>query len=320
MADTKKMESKSNEITKPSVQSKDDAVELNIGKWLPTLVLVIIGLWIATSAFAVVDAGNVGIQSTFGKIDPQPLDAGIHLKLPWVSIISMNYQVQKYDAKASAASSDLQDVSGEITVNYHLNKNQAVDVYQTNGLGYADKVIPQAVQESVKAVTAKFSAEQLITSRETVRSGIETSLRDKLAPYGLSVEAVSITNFDFSPSFNAAIEAKVTAQQKALEAENVLKQVEFEAQQTVARAKGLADANILQANADANALLVVAEAQAQALLIQNQALAKNQDVLKLRLIEKWDGHYPQYYWVGSEGSALVQVPSLPSSGGNSNVP
>lgn len=298
-------------------KSEPEAIELSIGKIVPIIIVVIVGLYLITGAFAIVDAGNVGIQSTFGQVSPEVLEAGIHLKLPWVNVISMNYQVQPYHATESAASSDLQDVSSEITINYHLNKGQAVEVYMTNGTGYADKVIPQAVQDAMKAITAKFKAEELITQRENVRTQIESLIRTKLAPYGINVETVAITNFDFSPSFNAAIEAKVTAEQKALEQENVLKQVQFEAEQAVAQARGLADSKVLQANADANAVLVVAQAQAEALRIQNEALAKNQDVLKLRLIEKWDGHYPQYYWVGSEGSALVQVPSLPS-GGTSN--
>lgn len=280
-------------------EKQPETIEFHLGRGIPIIIGVFIALYILFGAIAIVDAGNIGVQSTFGQVAPDTLDAGIHLKLPWVSVISMNYQVQKYDAKASAASSDLQDVSSEITVNYNLNKGQAIDVYKTNGIGYADKVIPQAVQESVKAVTAKFSAEQLITNRESVRSGIEDSLRGKLQQYGISVQAVSITNFDFSQSFNDAIEAKVTAQQKALEAENVLKQVQFEAQQKIAQAQG-----------DANATLTNAIASAEALKIQNDALSQSQDVLKLKLIEKWNGQYPTYYWVGNEGSALVQVPGL----------
>jgi regulator of protease activity HflC (stomatin/prohibitin superfamily) len=123
----------------------------------------------------------------------------------------------------------------------------------------------------VKATTAKFTAEELITKREEVRDAIKGLLTEKLAGTGLKVEQLSIINFDFSTSFNNAIEAKVTAEQNALAAKNKLDQVKYEAQQAIEEARG----------------------KASALQIEAQAINTNPQIIQLRAIEKWDGKLPQ---------------------------
>ena len=192
----------------------------------------------------------------------------------------MDVQTQKEAVTGvQAASQDLQTVKTDVTVNYHMEPQDVATMYQNVGLDYASRLIDPAIQESVKATTAKYTAEQLITHREQVRDDVIALLTSKFDQFNLKLDTVNITNFDFSATFNTAIEAKVTAQQNALAAENKLKQVQFEAQQTITSA----------------------EAQAKAIQIQAQAINSQggADYVALQAISKWDGKLPVQMIPGS---------------------
>jgi regulator of protease activity HflC (stomatin/prohibitin superfamily) len=189
--------------------------------------------------------------------------------------IKMDIKTQKYEADASAASKDLQVVSTKIAVNYRLSPESTPNLYQTVGLDYQNRIIQPAVQEVVKSATAKFTAEELITKRPEVKEEIEKLLKERLFGRNIIVEEISITNFDFSTSFNSAIEDKVTAEQNALAAKNKLEQIKYEAEQAVTAAKG---------QADSQALLAVSV---------NQDTLEYQRLLNERAaIDKWNGQLP----------------------------
>ncbi len=153
----------------------------------------------------------------------------------------MDVKTQKYEADATAASNDMQITKTTVAVNYHLVPTDANVIYQEVGMGYESKIIAPAIQEVVKAATANFKAEELITQRPLVKDEIEQALKEKMLERGIVVETVYITNFDFSPEFNEAIELKVKAQQMALQAENDLLRIEVEAKQKVTQAQAEAD-------------------------------------------------------------------------------
>lgn len=256
------------------------------------VVLLLLGAFLF-GPFAIVGAGERGVLTTFGKVEPYSLGEGFHWKIPFVqSIITMDVKTQKYEANSRAASRDLQEVSTSVTVNYHIDPPQAWRIYQTIGVDFGSKVIQPAVQESVKAATAKFNAEQLITQRPIVKREIEDTLKARLSQYGITQEAVSITEFQFSEQFDKAIEKKVTAEQEALEAENILKRKEIEAQQEIAVAQGQATALLTIAQAEAEANLVIGEAEAKVLALQREAISRQ--LINLRTIEKWNGVLPLF--------------------------
>lgn len=184
-------------------------------------------------------------------------------------------KVNKADEIAKSASKDLQNVSTTISVNYSINPNKIVQLYRTVSLDHdtiKSVVFSSSIQESVKRATAQYTAEELVTQREKVRTEIETGLREKVEKYGLLISQVNIVNFDFSQSFDSAIEAKVKAEQDALASKNKLEQVKYEAEQQVARA-----------TAEATTIRIQAEA------IQKQGGA---EYVKLKWIEKWNGILP----------------------------
>jgi regulator of protease activity HflC (stomatin/prohibitin superfamily) len=247
-----------------------------------------IGLIIASliaGSFTTVPAGHRGVVIRFSAVTGRILDEGLQTKLPFIdSVVKMSVQTQKYEADSSAVTNDLQDVSTTIALNWHLDPGMVAEVYRTLGLEFIDRIAAPAIQETIKQVTAKFNAEDLILRRDEVKTAITNSLSNRLFERGIITETVSITNFQFSETFTAAIEAKVAAEQAVLEATNKLERVKVEAQQREAEAKGEADARIAKAIGEAEYIRVVTEAQVSA----NQAIAETltPEILQYILLDR----------------------------------
>lgn len=213
------------------------------------LALILIGVFMP---FTIVGAGERSVVLKFGAVD-RVLDPGIHWVTPLMeSSQKMDVKTQKEQVSSQAASKDLQTVSTDIALNYNLMPDKVGDLWKSIGSDYKTRIIDPAVQEATKSATAKYTAEELITKRESVRDDIKAALTTRLSNEFIQVSEVSIVNFDFSKSFNDAIEAKVTAEQNALAAKNKLEQVKFEAEQRVATAKAEAEAIKLQSDAANN--------------------------------------------------------------------
>ncbi|MWC27855.1 prohibitin family protein [Paenibacillus sp. MMS18-CY102] len=236
------------------------------------LILIIIGF----NSYATVQYGHVGLYKTFGKLNSNVLEPGIHLKAPFFqSVIQVNTQVAKAETDSSASSMDLQPVSTHVAVNYSVEKSAAFTLMNNVGGNYDNIIINPAVQEIVKEVTARYPAEDLIAKRDIVANEISDHLTARLAKYNLIVKEINIVNFKFSDAFNQSIEAKQVAQQQALKAENDLKRIQIEAKQTIAQAQAEAESLKLKK------LEVTAE------LVQYKQIEVQEKAL-----EKWDGHLP----------------------------
>ncbi|NLT13028.1 MAG: prohibitin family protein [Clostridiales bacterium] len=254
------------------------------------LVLIIVG----TSSFVVIQSGTVGVVSIFGAIKDAPLEKGLHFITPFITkVTKVDIKTQKVEAAPAAASRDLQMISSTIVVNYYVNDLSAPRLVSTVGLDYENKIIVPAIQEAVKAVAAQYSAEELITKRQLVSDGIKEQLKEKIGSYGLVIEIFNITNLEFSEAFNAAIEAKQTAQQAALKAQQDLNRIKIEAEQKVVNAQAQADATKAQAEAEAYAIEI----------IQKQ-LAQAEAYLEYQKIEKWDGKLPM---VQGDSSPIIDM-------------
>ena len=250
--------------------------QINVVKIVKWSVVALVALIVIFGTFGSVGAGERGVRTRFGNVvgDVQP---GLYLKIPLIEgIHKTDIQTQKVQEDTTAASSDLQDVKATIAVNFNVAPAKVMEIYKNIGQDYQFVIIDPAIQETVKAVTAKYTAEQLVTSREQVRQGIVDALAAKLDPQGFTVSQVAIVNFAFSEDFNKAIEAKVTAEQNALAAKNKLDQVKFEASQRVAQATAEAEAIKIQASA--------IEQQGGANYVQLQAIAKWNGVLPTQFI------------------------------------
>ena len=224
--------------------------------------------------FVIIGAGERGIVLQIGKVS-RTMEPGLNFRTPFAeSVEHIDVRTQKEQVSVGAASKDLQTVSTQLALNFHLEPTKVGDLWKTIGKEYKIVIIDPAIQESVKASTAKYTAEELVTKRAEVKDAIKLSLTERLTKEFIVVDEVSITDFDFSNSFNAAIETKVTAEQNALAAKNKLEQVKFEAEQRITQAKG----------------------EAEAIRIQAQAITQQggENYVQLQAINKWNGGLPTY--------------------------
>lgn len=257
------------------------------------LVLAIVGIAVLLmlSPFAIVPAGNRGVLTTFGKPSNEVFGEGLHFRWPLAQKMHLvGVAIEKGEGQGDAASKDLQTVRTKIVINYHVRPDAVVSVYRDLGNQPGERIIVPAVQEAVKAIAARYTAEELISKRAIVRNDIVDALRERMARHGLVIDEFSIVSFNFSKTFDEAIEAKTTAEQLKMKAERDLQRIEVEAQQKIARARAEAESLALQRQQVTPELLRLRETE-------NQAKA----------IEKWDGHLP-----ATMAGGVVPFISLPA--------
>ena len=241
-------------------------------KFIAYGIAAIIGFSALNSSFYTVKSGTKAIVFTFGNISSVEGE-GLHMKIPFIqSTQVVDIRTQKTTSPSDAGTKDLQQVTAQVALNYHLNDNKLKEIYSKTGLDVNEKIIEQRIQEIVKSVAAKYTAEQLLIQREAVKNEISSLLKINLSSYNIVLEDVQITNFRFSKAFNDAIEAKQTSVQQALKAENDLQRIRIEAEQKIAMAR----------------------AEAESIRIQSEAIKAQGGVeyVQLKAIEKWDGNLP----------------------------
>ena len=282
-------------------------------KAAPLIVLLLLIFVVFGSLAVVVEAGHVGVLRTLGAVQPQALREGFHFKKPFLDQVEqIDIRLTASHAQASAASKDLQTVTTQVTTQYSLNGDLAPITYQRVGnLGkVAAAIVEPAIQECVKSVTAKFTAEELVTKREMVKGQIQMSLiafinstlKQKEIENAISVANVAITDFNFSPEFNRAIESKVQAEQQALQAKN-------EKLKRVTQAEAAAAERQLGADAEAYSTEVQSKARADAIRREADALRQSPELIQLRTVERWDGVLPRV-----NGGGVVPFLNLGSVG------
>lgn len=245
------------------------------------VIAIVIGVsilfFIIAKPWVEIGAGERGVVLNFGAVQPIVLGEGLHFRMPLKQrIITMDVKVQKASTDATASSSNLQEVSSTVAINYHIIPDKANVVYQTIGIEFKDRIIDPAVQEVVKAVSARYTAEDLITKRSAVSDAMKQTLTERLLIHNIAVDAFSIIEFSFSKIYMDAIESKQTAEQLAMKAERDLERIKIEGEQTITSAKAEAEALRLQ------------RANISTDLIELRKIEAN-----LKAIEKWNGILPQ---------------------------
>lgn len=255
----------------------------NEPKWLLVVIGVLVFIVLFFRPWVQIGAGERGVLLNFGAVQKMVLDEGLHFRIPVMQqVIPIDVKVQKAITAAAASSADLQEVSSEVALNYHIIPDQSNTVYQIIGKDFKDRIIDPAIQEVVKAVTALYTAEELITKRPLVSEAMRETLSERLLKYHIAVDAFSIVGFSFSKIFMEAIESKQTAEQLALKAKRDLERVKIEAEQKI----------------------TIASAEAEALKKQRDIISKDLIELRkveanLKAIEKWNGIMPQVTGNGS---------------------
>ena len=258
-------------------------------------ILVSLGA-VALAAIQTVPTGHTGVVTTFGRVENTTLDSGVHLVLPWQNVVKMDNRVQKQTTDLSCFSSDIQEVNLNYTINYQIKKSDAQTIYRTIGVDYYHTVIQPCVTESVKVVTARYTAEQLVGKRNELAAAIEDDLADKLLNYNIELVSTSIENMDFTNAFTDAVEAKQVAQQNKLRAET-------EAEQKVIEAQAAAEVRKVNADAEAYEVRAKAEAEAEANRMISESLT--QELINYTYAQRWDGELPTV--MTGDGSSMIPV-------------
>ncbi|QDR79950.1 prohibitin family protein [Sporomusa termitida] len=262
---------------------KDNVLKMNLRPsekmtrvLIPIAAVGIILLFLAFNSIVIVQAGTRGIVLQLGAVQPLVLNEGLHFKIPFIQkVIPIDVRVGKAQSDQTAASRDLQIVTTTIAVNFHLVPDEVNKLYQNVGLAYDDRIVAPAIGEAVKAVTAQYTAEELISKRSEVSSKVKETLASKLSTYYMALDEINITEFKFSTEYNNAIEQKQIAEQNALKAKLDLQRIEVESQQTIERAKAEAESLRLQKQEVTQELIDLRRIETQ-----------------MRAIEKWDGKLP----------------------------
>ncbi len=238
-------------------------------------------------SFTVISAGHTGVQVTLGEVNPNTLSEGVHFVNPISNVKNVDVRLQRANLNnASAGTKDLQQVHTDIVINYRMNAKKVPHIFKEFGLAVDTKVLGPAMNESFKSVTGHYTSEELVTKRQEVSDAIQQRLAEKLAPFDITVQNISLVNFGFSKSYQDAIEAKVIATQQKQKAEQDLERIKVEAASRIAQAKG----------------------EAEAIAIQAQAIQSNggQQYVQLQWIEKWDGKLPHTV-VGADTKTMMSI-------------
>ena len=274
--------------------------------------VVLAVFFISSDCIMSIPTGHTGIVTTFGRVEDYTYEAGLHVKMPWQQVIKMDNRIQKKIVEMKCFSSDIQEVDAVYTINYQIEKANAQTIYRTIGQDYYDTIILPRIQESVKSVIAKYNAESLISSRESLSNEIITSLVAKLQVYNIEVIDASIENLDFSDTYTDAVEAKQVAEQNKLKAE-------IEQEQAIIEAEAAAERALIEAEAAAQRAIIEAEAKAEAQKKEADAKAYagekeaeanekiaaslSDDLIDYKMVEQWNGELPTY--VGGEGTLPI---------------
>ena len=264
---------------------RDKAGNVSVGRMISAVAIALLAVVFLSSSFVVIDAGHTGVVLTFGRVSSTVLQEGIHFKVPFAQrIVSIDNRIVKLEVSTEAFSRDLQTISSVVAVNYHINKDMSYSLYKQVGLGFEDVLVTPAVNEVLKAVTAKYTAQELVSSRNEVSTMLSDSLNEKLTGYGIYIDDLNIINWDFSEEYISAVEAKQVAEQTLIKTRT-------EQEQALVVANTEAEKRVIAAEAKAKEIRTLADAQAES----NRVLAESLSDLLIRYetLQKWNGELPK---------------------------
>ena len=277
---------------------KDKAGNFSPFKLILTIFVVILAVIFLGSSFVVIPAGHTGVALTFGKVEDVVLQEGLHFKVPFVQkIVVVDNRIVKLDVNTEAFSKDLQTITTVVAVNYHVGKENSQTLYKNVGMGFEEVLITPAVNEVLKAVTAKYTAVELVSSLAEVSMLLDEGLNEKMNAYGIFINELNIINWDFSEEYINAVEAKQVAEQ------NLIK-TRTEQEQALVIANTEAQKRVIAAEAEANEIKVLAQANAESNRIITESISEL--LIKYQTVAKWDGKLPTV--MSGSDNMLIDIP------------
>ena len=289
--------------------------EFRWGHMIGSFVALIVALILAVSMIKTVPTGYTGILTTFGKVEPNTVSAGVHVIAPWQKIVKLDNRTQKVSVETDTFSKDIQQVKVSLAVNFCIDQATAQELYKTVGVNYYDSVVLPRILENVKAVVAEYSAENLVAKRGELSDEILTRLTDDAAAYGINIISISVEDIDFTDEFTDAVERKQVATQNKLAAETEQAQKTMEEQaaadRAVISAKAKAEQDVIAANAELEVTKIQAEAalyagEKEAEMNKRIAESLTPNLVKYYYIKQWEGVLPKTV-LGEDNSFMISL-------------
>jgi prohibitin 2 len=251
-------------------------------------ILAVLALVVIFSSYTVINPGHRGVVVTMGRVEQGTLAEGFHLVVPPVlrQIVQVDVRTKKVEQDAEAASSDLQTIQVKGILNYHLDPQNVSNLYREVGLDYENIIIVPAMQEAIKAATARYRVENILIERPALKELIREELENRLEKYYIVVEQFTLANVTFSEEFDKAIERKQVAEQAALQKQYELQAAQKDVEIALAKAEGEKKAAIIAAEGQAEARKLQAQAEAEALRLIADQLRGNPDLIKYEWASK----------------------------------
>lgn len=263
------------------MNSKKSRYNLNL------IFLIFVILLILFNPFVIVNAGERGVLMQFGQVQERILGEGLHAIIPLINTVKkLSVRIQKQEISAEASSKDLQEIFTDVALNWHIIPEESNAIFQTigNEQEIIAKIINPAVEEVLKAVMAKYTAEEIITNRGEVKAGVDDLLTARLGNYHIKVDDISLVHVHFSERFSEAVEAKQIAEQEAKKA-------------------GFAVLKAMK-EAEAKINLAIGEAESQKLLRDTLT----PEIIQRQAINKWDGKLPLI--MGNDDAKILDINKL----------
>ena len=289
--------------------------EFRWGHLIGSFVALIVALILAFSMIKTVPTGYTGILTTFGKVEPNTVSAGVHVIAPWQKIVKLDNRTQKVSVETDTFSKDIQQVKVSLAVNFCIDQATAQELYKTVGVNYYESVVLPRILENVKAVVAEYSAENLVAKRGELSDEILTRLTDDAAAYGINIISISVEDIDFTDEFTDAVERKQVASQNKLAAETEQAQKTMEEQaaadRAVISAKAKAEQDVIAANAELEVTKIQAEAalyagEKEAEMNKRIAESLTPNLVKYYYIKQWEGVLPKTV-LGEDNSFMISL-------------
>lgn len=289
--------------------------EFKWGHMIGSFVALIVAVILAFSMIKTVPTGYTGILTTFGKVEPNTVSAGVHVIAPWQKIVKLDNRTQKVSVETDTFSKDIQQVKVSLAVNFCIDQATAQELYKTVGVNYYDSVVLPRILENVKAVVAEYSAENLVAKRGELSDEILTRLTDDAAAYGINIISISVEDIDFTDEFTDAVERKQVATQNKLAAETEQAQKTMEEQaaadRAVISAKAKAEQDVIAANAELEVTKIQAEAalyagEKEAEMNKRIAESLTPNLVKYYYIKQWEGVLPKTV-LGEDNSFMISL-------------
>ena len=289
--------------------------EFKWGHLIGSFVALIVAIILAFSMIKTVPTGYTGILTTFGKVEPNTVSAGVHVIAPWQKIVKLDNRTQKVSVETDTFSKDIQQVKVSLAVNFCIDQATAQELYKTVGVNYYESVVLPRILENVKAVVAEYSAENLVAKRGELSDEILTRLTDDAAAYGINIISISVEDIDFTDEFTDAVERKQVATQNKLAAETEQAQKTMEEQaaadRAVISAKAKAEQDVIAANAELEVTKIQAEAalyagEKEAEMNKRIAESLTPNLVKYYYIKQWEGVLPKTV-LGEDNSFMISL-------------